>query len=259
LSFEDTILYVAKYLITDTNIIISRIPESLWMKLVPVCQNNYNRFNQLISYGFMHKYEMNLNQINPLLINSEIRKQIGIDNPYDYKYHDFKKLVNILPSYYIIPIEEKLTKSFSRKNKDKKHDYTEKNLLFKHNGCNYYGNRTIVYDSIVLLKEIKDLANFNEIIILNGTAPKYFMNLWIDAAHDIPLDILEIKSCDLSNCLQHIDQYPMTNLTIESLEYDLIKYFEVEGLCLDDYIKDMIEKCQMKSLYLFLHNNNIQL
>jgi ankyrin repeat protein len=255
LSFTyDTHMHVAKYFLTETDVPIFRVPNQLWVNLVQICGNNYNRFNELLSYGLTNNYDTDvIKQINPLLLNSENR--IGVDNPYDYKYIDFKKLVSTL--YCIVPIEEKSPKMFPMNYH--KYDHTKKDLLFKHNGHNYYGDRTIVYDSIILLKEIKDITNFNEVISLNGTAPKYFMNMWIDTAYNTPFDILEIKSCDLSICLKHIDQYPMKNLTIESLEYDLIKYFEVKSLCLDDYIKDVIEKCQMKSLYLFLHNNNIKL
>lgn len=115
------------------------------------------------------------------------------------------------------------------------------------------------------MKEIKDCANFKEVIILSGSAPKYFMDLWVNSAYTAwarrsttCFDINEIKICDLEQCLQHIDQYPMTHLSINLLETGLLEHFEKNKLYYDiglaSYARYIINKYQMKALYLYFHN-----
>jgi ankyrin repeat protein len=251
---NDMNLEIAKYFIeeTDVNIAVQSIPEKYWRKIIPCITNNYFRLNELIEYGITKKYKINDVKINPLFVDPKIRNKINIDNPYDFTFNAFKKLVNALSCF--VPID---TKNKIEKNNIYNHDFTENELLFEHNHQSYYGNKSIVYDSIIVLKEIRECAKFNEVISLSGTSPKYFMNLWLNAIYFGHLDIFSIKTSDISICLRHIDQYPMVNVSIKSLENEIIQYFEINGLIMDDYIEDMIEKYQLKSLYLYVHNKFI--
>jgi hypothetical protein len=247
---------IGKYFIEETNADIYSICEDYWNELVPVISNNCNRLNELIKYGLDNEYNTDIiKQVNPLFLNSEISSIItgfypSTDNPYSYKFDKFKNEVNQLSC--VLPMETK--PSTLRSSCVVWVETVAKDPLFEHNDICYYGNRTMVFNSIILLKEIKDCADFNETIILSGKAPKYFIDMWINAAYTNYFNINEIKINDLEQCLRHIDQYPMTNLSIDLLESDLIEYFENNILHLDEFINNIMNKYQMKSMYLYFHN-----
>jgi ankyrin repeat protein len=273
ITFNDsTDLGIKKFLIEETNIPINTMTKEQYEKTIPFIKKNSNRLNELISFGLVNNYENDiLKQINPFYLSLENRKNAKLISPYEYKYREFKNLVDKFP--YTIPLEQNkpievknsvdttttTTTTISKKHNDNE---SENELLFKYDNEYYYGNRTIVYNSIIILKEIKDVANFNEVITLNDSscsplAPKYFMDMWVNAAQTGHFDIMKIKTNDLQLCLKHIDQYPMGTLSLESLEYDIIKYFETYSCHIDKYINDMVEKYQMKLFYVFIHNYNI--
>lgn len=78
--------------------------------------------------------------------------------------------------------------------------------------------------------------------------------MWLNSIYTDQFDIMKIKVEDIIQCLMHIDQYPMTHLSIDLLEHDLIKYFEKNNICNNAYIKNMVDKYQMKAIYLYFNN-----
>jgi len=217
-----------------------------------------------------------LRTLNPLIINRHMIPILKImdpmdnpmDNPMDerFRFSDYMKLVNELQSFVLpVPVSPSVHglgfKSVDNddlsQNADA--DYTKiPGPLFIYNGSQYYGYREVVYDSILCLKEIKDVADFDQLITLSGRLPKYAINLWIWSMYSKQFNIMKIRPHDIVGFLNHIDQYPTDFLTIGSIECGLIRYLDT---CTQNIVKDLIPclnqismRCRLKRLYLWIHN-----
>ena len=267
LSFKNKNIEIARYLIEKTNTMIklSKVSPEIWGKLILLIRNNFDRFQCLLKKG-IDIYAKNdvikiIQNINPILLSPEIRKLFDIKNPFNGKFTNFIKYVDEL--YFIVPIPcmeiNKYVKKIEHSNPTI--NYTEQpKLLFKYNENNYYGWRERVYDSIVCLREIMHVANFDENIILSGNAPIYIINMWIESMYTEKFDIMQIKPDDLISFLIHIDQYPTNILTIENLEYQLIDYLGHHNTYTyyDNWIKELCMRCGLKLLYLYFHNKELE-
>ena len=284
----NTNLEIIKYLIESTNaeILFSIHPHSVqdrcekWKKIIKLLSKNSERFIDALINGlniFPHDDEMVrfLQTINPLLLscvpqylrlctlNLNTVDPMEVD-PMDkiFKFNDFVKHVEELYSFDV-PIHM----LYHIKSHDNESippiDYTEDStLLFIYNGSEYYGHRNIVYESILCLKEIKDVADFDQPLTLSGRLPKYAINLWIWSMHSKRFNLMNIRPCDIVQFLNHIDQYPTDFLTISSIECDLIKYLDTESheIVFEELIprlKEISMRCRLKRLYLWIHNKMV--
>jgi ankyrin repeat protein len=291
-------LDVAQYLIesTDAKMSFKQCQFDRWKKIIQRITKNYDRFRDVLNIGYVtyiksqkiksQKIKMTnfLKTINPMLLMGTLGEYIfGIYtmNPMnkDFKFDDYMKHVNDLTFNVPVPVPVPVvshvpeSKTLEPMHDDKREvgsihsiDFTqEPGLLFSHNGIKYYGHREIVYDSILCLKEIKEVADFNELIELSGQAPSYIMNLWICAMYAKQIDLREIKiqSDDIILFLNHVDQYPTDCLSIESLEYDVIQYFDTKirsNTRIDkhlSYLRELACRYMLKRLYLWIHNKMI--
>jgi hypothetical protein len=238
-------------------------------KIVQLISKNYIRFRDTSSEGIRAFASYNaeikdfLKTLNPLLLmdQSILGSYIDIDyeHPMDqnFKFNDYVKYVNEIHSF-IAPVPDPIDNNEIIPLIET--DYTERPLpLFNYSGSEYYGHRDIVYGSILCLREIKDIANFDQLITLNGRIPKYIMNQWIGSMYSKRFDMMKILPCDILSFLNHIDQYPTDFLTICTIEYDLIRYLDINShdIVFEDLIpglKEISVRCRLKRLYLWIHN-----
>ncbi len=253
---------IISYLINHTNITLTlyKITFENFLKFVPFVSENYYKFNHLLELG-IEKYSFEsmlviLNNTNPLLLNHFIKNQCKIDNPFNGNFKIFCNLVNELKSY--VPLNfNVLNKNIQiKKQKIPYNNYNKcTDILFEHNNICYYGNRNIVFNEIHFLKEIEEIADISQHIILsNSNVPKYIINKYLQSCYDYNFDIEYIKPCDIIHFLKFIDQYPTNLLSIDQLEFEIIDYFEKNNIIFDDFINTICIRYQLKNMYLNIHN-----
>jgi hypothetical protein len=140
-------------------------------------------------------------------------------------------------------------------------DYTTPlpDLLFTCNSNKYYGYRDIVFDSIIFFKEIKDVVDFDQEIVIPGSFSKHVMNLYLHMVHSDGFKIQLIKPCDIIEFLRLIDMYPTQHLSIGHIESELCCYFEeyCSELFFDDFIQNMCVRYGFRKMYTHIHNVKI--
>jgi NADH:ubiquinone oxidoreductase subunit E len=281
--WENMNLEIVKYLIESTHAEIrfgyyvywDRYQR--WKEIIKLVSKNFNRFRDMLIVGVvkfkLHYDDLNdfLKTLNPLLLIGKIPciSSLDIMDPMDqkFKFNDYVKCVDDLQSF-IIPTSIYVPAASIQKGDDEIDlipliDFSSNlSLLFEYNGSEYHGHREIVYDSILCLKEIKDVAVFDQLITLSGSVPKYIINMWIWSMYSRRFNLMDVKPCDLILFLDHIDQYPTDFLTICTIEDDLIKYMDTDSqdIVFEDLIpclKTISLRCRLKRLYLWIHNKEI--
>jgi hypothetical protein len=268
---KDTNLETIRYLIenTDVKITINKMPKyPIWEKIILGITKNWDRYSEIFNNG-IKKYDIAkiVKVINPLLLmlHSYLYSNHNICHPFDAmcKYEDFARYVEDLKFPVSVPMPISKTEVAVEKTKKIKYDYRENNmgLIFIYNNEKYYGHRERVYDSIMCLKEIKEITDFDEPIILSGSIPMYVMNLWIESMYTKVFDITEIHPNDIIYFLKHIDQYPTDILSIDKIEQNLIEYFDTMqyNVAYDMYLRDICHRYKLKRLYLCLHNKKMEI
>jgi hypothetical protein len=275
---------IATYLIENTCVKLSLTFVSFeqFEQLIPNIKKNRDRLNELLTMsinayprkrGFeeyrpkSHEEELEdylnvIRHLNPLMLNHNIRYHADIENPFDSKFSVFCKYVDALQYKCNVQgnnrhdcnwYDEKNSISIDQ------FDYRQKpELLFMHNAECFYGIKDIVYNSILYLKEIKEIANFDDTIILTGTLPSYIINLYIHSCYTSRFNINNVKLCDITQFLNFVDMYPTINVSIEKLEMNIIAYFDKNDLEYDEYIKSICKRYQLKTLYLHMHNKKLE-
>ncbi len=136
-------------------------------------------------------------------------------------------------------------------------DYTEQpEFLFKHNSFKFFGNRNIIFNSILFLKTMKDHLIFDDNFELEGHCPKYVINIYIHTIMTHILDINRIKPCDIIEFIKFMDQYPIDVISIDSLDHQLLIYFNKHKnvIIYDPFIESLCQRYQLKYLYLYVHD-----
>jgi len=121
-------------------------------------------------YGY-DKVKSLVEEINPIKLNPDDIIKYNIGDPYKLSFNEFTQIVdstdeclNSLPLYCT---------DYTYVQKQRKNiDHSKKDILFKHNNISYYGDRSFIYESILCLKDLKDICTFDEEIVLDGDQPK---------------------------------------------------------------------------------------
>ena len=269
---EDNNYDVAKHLVEEFDIkIAQQLPLLDFSKFEHLASliNNYDKLNELLRIGidcypFDKMFDL-VKNINPLRLKSKLLKKIKIKSPFKLNFVDFCSLVdnldiNLLPPRDIyIP---RIVNTYTNNNKanktnktNKMHmiDYTKsQDILFKCSGEIYYGDRNIVYDAMLCFKNMKDCANFDDIVILDCDVPKYIVNYYLQSIY-YGLDNLDtnlLLSQDIYKFIRFIDQYPTINISIDKLEGLLITYFNDHSMQYNDLMIEIIKRYRLKIMYL---------
>jgi len=260
---------------------VSKIEYNKYKNLVLYVLNDYNRLNNLLRCG-TDKFDtiqqgrvifqqcriprlIDDLKINPLMISDRNREDLRIKLS-NFDFNQFVVLVDGLKC--AVPFPKEITEQF-RSNvaseEDTRVDYRQPSLsLFKHNGEIYHGYRDIVYKAIYCLNEIKDCADFNELIVLEGSLPPDLINMYIDSCYSHKFNFKKIQPNDIKKFIRFIDQYPTTVLSIDRLEKTIIDSFTENNISYNDSettaassLKDICIKYKLKCMYLDIHNKTI--
>jgi hypothetical protein len=280
---------IAIYLMTLTGLDLSLpscldIPIEKWDKMIlGVCaKGDFEKFHHLLDFGiFKYRDEPLLAEfmqgINPMLLISRpsLFSQFCIQDPMDpmFPMKKFVKLTDDLNWHQPIPMSEYLVLDQDQdQNQDKKSsdfDFSRQtSLVFIYNGTNYYADPEIVFNQLILFKEIKDLMRFDDPITLSTNSgvdypddsskclPRYVINLWIRSMYTKKIDLMNIESKDIVCALDHIDRYPTDSVSIKSIEHQLIEYFDPmytndQSIYLK-YLTDLCVRYGLKYLYLWV-------
>ncbi len=226
--------------------------------------NNYDKLNNILKSCTdeycKKKLYTSLKSINPLLLNIINRKKANIEDPFDNKFHIFCKYVEKLKSEISIHNICETISLECNQIKYQKLDYRNKpNILFKHNNILYYGNRQIIYNTMLFLEDIKDSLNFDDVIVLDSEIPQYIVNLYIYASYSKKFDINKIIPSDIIQFLKFIEQYPTTILSLNLLEIHIIDYFDQYKILYNDEIISLCRRNCLKLMYLHIHNRSLAL
>jgi NADH:ubiquinone oxidoreductase subunit E len=271
-------LEIIKYLIESTDAHIPHIHPldqyEKWKKIIKSLSRNHQRFVDVLNaglriYGFINKNDVIdfLQNLNPLLLMGVdlVRKLVISDLPMDpmdqrFRFNDYMKHVDDL-QFFIVPIPIPVSRQLFKSSTPLINFTKSSTPLFNYNGLVYHGYRELVYESILCLREIKEIANFDQLITLSGQIPEYMMNLWIYGMYSKRFNIMDIRPCDIPMFLDHIDQYPTDFLTICTVENDLINLLDLMDTVSEELIqslKHISVRCRLKRLYLWIHNKKIQ-
>jgi hypothetical protein len=206
-----------------------------------------------------------LKTFNPLKLNEKLRKDIDF-KPSDIEFNVWIKLVDEIKSTIIMPfpkseksdmeINDPNISSLSETKEYITDQDTRYEQIFEHNGIIYYGNRKVVYQSMLLFQDIVDNMTFDQLIVLSGSQPQYIIDLYIKALHCKKFLIDDIQTDHIKTFINFINQYPTAVLSIDLIEDHLINYFEKNNIEYDQYMKDICMKYKLKYMYVHIHNKS---
>ena len=190
------------------------------------------------------------------MLDIDNRKKTLID-PFENKYEQVVNLVNQLNHQIELDLMDD-----GRKNQDTKImcDFTKPSeFLFKHGTIDYFGYRETVYESILLLKGLKESIGFVDKFVLEGSLPKEIINKYIVSCYTgyFDTDCFNESHDHYIDFLKFIDQYPTICVSVDKMENHIIKYTKTQNSGQDlEYLKIICNKYRMKRLYVALHNKN---
>jgi hypothetical protein len=281
---KNTNIAVIKYLIEERGMKIDKIQAVKYDKfknIVLMISKGYRDLNNLLLMGY-EKYEFDemkkiINLINPLQLNDDIRNLAGIQKPHEYKFTQFALFVNELvrPMELIFKNKRAIVcpelnlesnNNMRRRlviNKNRRlvvHKKSQKRkILFVHNKKEYYGDRNIVYGSIHVLNGLLYGYDMTDYITLEGSLPCYAIHQYIDSCYGLPFELKNIHKDDFINFMRFIDQYPSTNVSINSMEEQIIGYLEEYDANYEVYFKSICQRYDLKNLYVHMHNLKLSL
>ncbi len=235
--------------------------------------NDYKELNTLLQMIDNKFYQrrglfiiLNSPDINPLMLD-ENNRNVGKIDLLKINYENFITLVDKLKCYIPFPKclkdecsnKSLLTNDMISQSYDIVDFQFESQSLFKHNNFMYHGYRNIVFNSILLFKEITECMNFKDEITLEGSLPNYLINMYLFSCYSKKFNIDKVHPEDIKNFIKFIDQYPTIILSIGILESQIINYFQKYNIDYDDYFLDLCKKYKLRCMYLDAHNKNIDI
>lgn len=255
--------------------------------LVPHFAHNYKILNEILEANPNNdKLNSLVNDIvNPLMISISNRLAYDIVNPFDRKWDEYVKMVDELKcTTPIDAIFDAIDTCGTVPNNDEKKmeadgteiprdrdgteisrdrdepDYTKQTqILFKHNGIQYYGD-PCVYRSMLFLRDIVECADFSEVVELEiNDLPRYAVNHYVDSLHTrTHVNIDRIKSHDFIPFIRFIDRYPTVDTSIDRLEFKILKYINDNMLDYNQFLKDISVRYRFRYMYLDIRRKEIE-
>jgi len=249
---ESTVKLTMIILIRDIIRLLDFISTKDFIKLNVVLEKLYDEIESTV----YENYKVIIrSELNPILLNANNREKCGIADPFAFEFKYFTSLVDKVFCRIDIPkkIQSKETNDIHSLNPSESNQ-----ILFCHNNKPYYGNRSIIYNSMTFINDILDCTNFDQSFTLNVDIPEYCVDLYINAIYDKSFDIHKIKPTDFYNFISFIDRYPTTITSIDFLEDQIIDYIETHGIEFNEQMINIIMRYRLKNMYLYLHNKKIR-
>lgn len=248
------------FLINETNIDveIAHLPDVKRMCEILSIIDDYDKINRTIekmkdlleSKTISHVVTMS--GINPFTLTNDNKMMLNI-NPLDtYNYKECVKLINELKEPVHIP---KIGLVCQHQFVD--NDVDENNLLeavFKNNGSIYYGSRKKVFNAMHLFNDMDDMIKHDEVIELEGKISEKAINEYINSCYVGKIRLELVQREEFINFIKFIDQYPTKFVSIDQIENQIIQYIDKNKIVYCDYLKDVCNKYELKSMYLDIHN-----
>lgn len=251
----------AKYIVerTDVQMDLKVVCLTAYKKLLPLITGNYKRLNVLLNrgidmYGFNELFPV-IKTLNPLSIYSkETRRKADIQDLFDIEYQKFKNLVDKLESpisikinqFNMVPHQNQISIDFTN----------QQDILFEHNNKKYYGNKDIVYNSIILLKDVHFEKN-DDPIVLSIDVPEYVMNLYIQSCYFGYFLIQKLLPEDFESFIKLIDQYPTTTISVDRIEPIIVWYMMKNNIKKSDYLDNVVRRYSLKMIYMYFSDKLI--
>lgn len=251
-------------------------------RLTPIVagiQDDYKKLNlvlEVIRVNNLYGMSIELDKINPLMIDYWNRQKYRIENPYNEEWNKFIIMVDQLKSPIPFPLDRGVLKfgvpfipviekdEYKTIDTMECPDYTvctkDSEKLFLCNGTVYYGSRNILYRSMIFFKDIKNECKFDPLIELSIKIdiPKYIINHYINASYTDTFDLNCILPSDITAFIRFIDRHPTTIISIEKLEKQIIDFFEKNKLNYNDDLRNIFIRYRLKYIYLHMHNNMLK-
>lgn len=212
---------------------------------------------------------MYVKTINPLLFDKQIYDIYEIDDPWIKKnYHDFKKFKNnvdiMSTKIHFRSVEKNSNIIVSNDPKKITPNYSRMpEKLFVYNGKTYYGNKEIIYSSMCVFDNVEMNDPDEPIPVLDSVVKisDDLINMYIHSCYTQHFDLFDISVNELVQFLRFIDQYPTKNLSIDTLEDQLVQYIGImdnyQELKNDCALLDLVDKYQLRDTYAQMHNIKI--
>ena len=257
-----------------------------------VNENNCHFFkvNLLFEVCFSNNYFSKSDKIyclikttNPLAINENFWYIFKIDDPFEKEFNEFTKLVDSLT--FCIEISSRFSSYTNNlvSNTEIKHTESEEDVqstvmtkqerrraiaqsrlfdysqpsqqLFKHNNKIYYGDRDAVYKSMLFLNGIVDNCDFTDLFELYSDGlPNYAINAYISSSCTNTFDLDIINVDDIDHFIQFVDRYPTTVISINTMEDQIINYFDSNKITFSQNMRDIFIRYRLKRTYISMHN-----
>lgn len=255
---------IMKYLLNTYNLYVlqhlqlNRICFDRFKLMLNIASDHCVLFNELLIKGIDHYkcgFKIIISAItnyNPLILSKKVIDRFKIPDPYKYDFNTFMNYVNKLT----IPIEYPANLCpFKTLEKKECIDFANMELLFEHNGKQFFGNRNIVYKSIQLLNDLVDLCSMNECVVLSGKLPDHIINHYIESCYyDNSFDVNIINEDDFMEFIMFIDKYPTTSLSIDTLETQLVDYAIKHRINCDSLMTNICTRYKLKKMVIYMHN-----
>jgi hypothetical protein len=259
----NVVKYLVNYYIDDFKQYMKTIECVDLLYLIPII-DDCDLLNMIISHVVDISYYTDISRawfvtkINPLKLTNENISLLKLKDPFDMNFKEFIQIVDedktLLHCITKLPDKKKLN-NYHKSNHV--HDYTKRDFLFKHHGIGFYGDREVVYNEIVCLKEMQDMCDFSEEFSLGDgfvvPIPKYIINMYIQTIYEGEIDIFAIDQKDFIVFLKFIDQYPLKCMNINDIESDIVRYCAKYNV-IDSMLSEIASRYQLKELYIYLHN-----
>lgn len=229
-----------------------------------------NKYNQRIIEFFPsdYKYTEFISYVDKAETQIPIDTWVNFNNFSDYdKYknydeaNEFEMNCNNYPLYRESNESENDTENDIENDTENQTYWADSTIpltpIFKHNNQIYYGDKQKFHEAMIIFGDLADNMNFSELITLDGTQPKYIMNMYVHSAHTGIFKMNCIEPNDIMGFIRLIDQYPLKKLTIKILEIDIVKFFEKYGIQYDTYMEDVCKRYELRLLYMAIHNQKI--
>lgn len=272
---------IIEYLVKETDIQIDLIAIINWCGYDKVYQvlnnidmNDIIKINSTVQHSIdrincLDKTQQNLfsritmdmintvvkkSNINPFILNQQIRESLNIDPMSEYNYNQCVKFMDEL-KYQIHVSKNKTNSNVSNVSSVLESDGLSESL-FENNGSTYYGNRNIVYNAMQMFNDMSDMIEHSEIVELEGKLSKIAINQYIDSCYSNTLKLHLVPKEDFIPFIKFIDQYPTIHISVNQIEDQIIQYIDTNHIAHCEYLKSICKKYQLKWMYLDMHNKS---